>query len=137
MIVPFTQFVIIEIFLVLPLITIGLLCLIAIPFFYFSNSKDQNLWMLKIVPIFLIGQIIGPFTVDYVQRFRSDFIIENLEEHKNKKGSFPLIKNIPLGINYTVLEEGKDYRIDYSRGFLVTEIFYRNEGKWISRGWND
>lgn len=122
------------------LIPFGIILIVSLPIFIFNIlkykknvRKQQSTLILCLLPIFLISQIVSTFTVDKIQRFRTNQIIEKIREKKMTINSSP-IKN--FGIEYYTLR-GTDFIVQYNRGFLVTEKYYDEEKEWKSYGWND
>ena len=135
LIVPFTVLGIIEFFVIIPLAVVFVVNLIGfVVLFDKSNNEKIMLWFL---PVFIIAQIVSVYVVNESQRFRSNNIIEELEMQKKQTGSYPLQSEYIFGIEYFLIDEGKNFVIKYSRGFLVTEKYYSEQKKWRSCSWND
>jgi predicted PurR-regulated permease PerM len=100
------------------------------------NSR-KALFAFSILPTFLLAQLLAVFSVDKIQRFRSNKIITDLEKIKNETGSFPEQYELTVGIKYTRLKNEEHFKLEYSRGFMVTEKYYSDIGNWKSYGWND
>ncbi|MFC5271666.1 hypothetical protein [Adhaeribacter terreus] len=91
-------------------------------------SKDKALFIFSILPIFISSQFMVGFTVDKVQKIRSESIIKEIEEIRNKTGKLPEHYSSVRGIDYQKLRENNNFIVSYSRGFMVTEK-YESESK--------
>jgi len=140
-IVPFIpSFVVIEMFyLIIPFVLIGvgtLIYLIA----SFTNTEINSrkaFFAFSILPIFIISQLISCFVVDKIQRFRSNQVITEIENHKSKTGTLPDKYELIGGLEYNKLKDNQNFIIKYSRGFMITEKYNSKNSIWISYGWND
>lgn len=95
--------------------------------------KKKSTVLLSLLPIFLISQLISSFTVDRIQRFRSNIIIKKIEAKEIIITSIPTTN---FGIKYHKLKNNV-FVVQYNRGFLISEKYYNEEKKWKSYGWND
>lgn len=104
-------------------------------------NKQMNfrkaLFAFSILPTFILAQILAGFSVDKIQRFRSKKIITELEKIKNETGVLPEQYELIAGLKYTRLNDQEHFKLEYSRGFIVTEKYYSDNGNWKSYGWND
>lgn len=104
-------------------------------------NKQMNfrkaLFAFSILPTFILAQILAGFSVDKIQRFRSKKIITELEKIKNETGVLPEQYELIAGLKYTRLNDQEHFKLEYSRGFMVTEKYYSDNGNWKSYGWND
>ena len=140
-VVPFIpSFVVIEMFfLLIPFAIFGIATLIYL-LVSFANEKMNSrkaLFVFSILPIFIISQLVSGFVVDKIQRFRSNQIIAEIEQLKSENGITPDEYKLIAGLEYSKLKDDENYVIKYSRGFMVTEKYYSEIGKWRSFGWND
>jgi len=139
-ITPFIDyFVVIQMFYLL--IPFGIIILFSIIIFianllkFKKNAFKQNLTLLTfLIPLFLLCQIFSTIVVDKIQRKRSEKIIVNLQEEREK---YPEDLNTAFGIKYSKIKNSNDYELKYNRGFFVREIYDSNSKKWKSYGWND
>ncbi|KFC22455.1 hypothetical protein IO90_05845 [Chryseobacterium sp. FH1] len=95
--------------------------------------KKKSTVLLPLLPIFLTSQLISTFTVDRIQRFRSDIIIKKIE---GKEIAITLTPTANFGIEYHKLKNNS-FVIQYYRGFLISEKYDNEEKKWKSYGCND
>lgn len=100
------------------------------------NSR-KALFAFSILPTFILVQILAGFSVDKIQRFRSEKVITELEKIKNETGVLPEQYELIAGLKYTILNDQEHFKLEYSRGFMVTEKYYSDNGNWKSYGWND
>ncbi len=140
-IMPFIPtLIIIEMFyLVIPFVLIFIATFIYFIVSIFSKkiNRHNSLYIFSILPILILSQLVSGFTVDKIQRGRSDIVIQNIRQIKSKTGNYPEKYDVPIGIEYRKLKNEDNFEISYSRGFMVTEKFNSDNGKWISYGWND
>ncbi|WP_299223371.1 hypothetical protein [uncultured Aquimarina sp.] len=140
-IVPFIpSFIVIEMFFLL--IPFGIIFVVTLIYLIISLlSKNVNtrkaLFVFSILPIFIISQIVSGFTVDKIQRLRSNRIITEIEKLKSETGVLPEKYELIAGIEYIKLKDNKHFIIKYSRGFMVTEKYDSENTNWRSYGWND
>ena len=97
----------------------------------------KAIFAFSILPTFLLAQLLTSFSIDKIQRFRSNQIIAELEQIKNETGVLPEQYELASGIKYSRLNNEEHFKLEYSRGFLVTEKYYSFNGNWKSYGWND
>ncbi|WP_073153730.1 hypothetical protein [Mesonia phycicola] len=102
-----------------------------------NMDSRKALFVFSLLPIFILAQILSGFTVDKVQRFRSENIISEVENLKTETGVYPEKINAPLGIEYIRMRDKKSYVVFYSRGFMVKEKYQSEYNHWKSYGWND
>ena len=136
--VPFIRaFVVIEMFfLLIPFVIIFLLTLFYLIVSLFKKEKLQNaVFSFSILPLFLFSQIFSSYVVKEIQKFRSEKIITEIEKIKFKNGNFPENFESSLGISYSKNLNSDEFEIQYSSGFIVTEIYNSKSKKWESRGW--
>jgi len=100
---------------------------------YLKSAK--SFFMFLLLPIFILSQFTSTFIVDKIQRFRGDQVITEIEQIKNETGFFPKKYELNLGMKY--LKHQKHFEIQYSRGFMITEIYHSESKTWKSYGWND
>lgn len=141
LIYPFIpSLVVIEFFyLMIPLgiaFIVGILYLLFCIFIKTIRTK-RTMLVFSIIPIFIISQFISAFTVDKIQKLRSEYVIKEIKQINKDTGEFPEQYAIRLGITYKTLDGGERFKISYSRGFMVTEKYYSDMDKWKSYGWND
>ncbi|MEQ8242103.1 hypothetical protein [Fulvivirga sp.] len=96
----------------------------------------KALFAFSILPTFIVAQLLAGFSVDKIQRFRSNQIIKEIEQIKNETGVLPEKYDLIAGIKYSRLND-EHFKLEYSRGFMVTEKYYSDNGNWKSYGWND
>lgn len=140
-IIPFVpSIVVIEMFFLL--IPLGLIFLGTLTYLlicvYNKNKNTKNaVFAFSIVPTFILTQFLAGQAVDKIQKYRSQTIIVELNKLKEQTGEYPESFSIPLGINYKRLTKGEGFKLEFSRGFMVTEKFYSETEIWESVGWND
>ncbi|MFT5617735.1 MAG: hypothetical protein ACI85I_000960 [Arenicella sp.] len=133
-------FVIIEMFyLLIPfaIITIIAFVYLAISLFRKDLGSKKALFMFSIIPFFALSQIASGFTVDKVQRLRSNRIIAELEKTNSETGVLPEKHDLIAGIEYIKMKNSKSFVIQYSRGFMVMEKYDSEYKHWRGYGWND
>jgi len=126
-------------FLLIPFAVVLFVTLIYFIVSLLNKAMDSRkaMFAFLILPTFILAQLLAGFSVDKIQRFRSKRIIVELEQIKIKTGNFPEEFDLIAGIKYTRLKNKNDFLIEYSRGFMVTEKYYSDNGTWKSYGWND
>ncbi len=100
-----------------------------------KKELKNALFILLVVPFFVSTQLLSGFLVNKVQRYRSEYIIAEIEQFRLNRGFYPEKYDAKFGIEYS--KELDNYKLEYSRGFSVTEKFYSNIRTWKSYGWND
>lgn len=100
-------------------------------------NTQKALFVFSILPIFIISQILSGFTVDKVQRLRSNRIISEIKTLKSETGNLPEKYDLIAGIEYIKINGEENFVIKYSRGFMVTEKYESKYNHWKSYGWND
>ena len=126
-------------FLLIPFaIIFGMSLIWLIVSFLNKNLNSQKaLFIFSILPIFLFSQILSGFTVDKIQKFRSIRIISEIERLKFENGILPNKFELIAGIHYTKTKNKEHFRIEYSRGFMITKKYDSENKNWKSYGWND
>jgi len=98
--------------------------------------KEEKVFIVLPVCVFIGAQIFSVTVASNYFRAKSNLEIIKIENHFNRFGNYPAAISEPLGIHY--FSDGKsEFEIEYSRGFLVREIYTSSEKKWESFGWND
>lgn len=100
-------------------------------------DSRKALFAFSILPTFILAQLLAGFSVDKIQRFRSNQIIAELERIRNETGVLPEKCELIARIKYTRLNDDEHFKLEYSRGFMVTEKYNSDTGNWKSYGWND
>jgi hypothetical protein len=99
----------------------------------FKRQKDGNaLFLACLTPTFIASQIFAGYTVDKVQRFRSDRIIKEIE-----MTHIPPSNQETFGIRIVSGGKSNAFQISYSRGFMTREVYNSSSKYWNSLGWND
>lgn len=98
-------------------------------------KSNHALFIVSVLPIFLIAQLSSSFVVDNIQSYRCKSIIEELQRTKKQEGCYPEEYNISLGLKYYVMLDGHGFRLEYSRGFTVDEVFDSRDMDWESYNW--
>ncbi|MCE7997142.1 MAG: hypothetical protein HEP71_34600 [Roseivirga sp.] len=126
-------------YLMIPLLIGAIISLIfLIGCLFFNQSKLKRAWLpASIIPIFIISQILSVVAVDRLQRFRSNRLIAEVQSTQTISGKLPPSYELWPGIQYTKQEDKYNFKVEYTRGFLVTEEYLSRRGSWNSRGWND
>ncbi len=141
LVVPFIpSFIVIEMFfLLIPFAIVFAVTLIYLIVSLLNKQMDSRKALLafSILPTFILAQLLAGFSVDKIQKFRSNQIITDLEQIKNETGILPEHYELIAGIKYTRLNDKEHFKLEYSRGFMVTEKYYSDIGNWKSYGWND
>lgn len=100
-------------------------------------NTQKSLFVFSILPIFVSSQLLSSFTVDKIQRIRSNRIITEIEKLKSETGNLPENYALNAGIEYIKINGEENFIIKYSRGFMVTEKYESKYNHWRSYGWND
>jgi hypothetical protein len=100
-------------------------------------NTQKALFVFSILPIFVLSQLLSSFTVDKIQRIRSNRIITEIEKLKSETGNLPENYALNAGIEYIKINGEENFVIKYSRGFMVTEKYESKYKHWRSYGWND
>ena len=103
-----------------------------------KNANTQKaLFVFSMLPVFILSQLLSGFTVDKIQRLRSNRIISEIEKIKSETGNLPEKYELFGGIDYIKIKGEESFVIEYSRGFMVTEKYQSKYNHWRSYGWND
>lgn len=141
LIIPFIpSLIVIEMFfLLIPFAIIFVVTLIYLIVSLLNKQIDseKSLLVFLILPTFILAQLLAGISVDKIQRLRSNQIISNLEQIKLETGNLPEQFETITGIKYTRLKEEEHFKLEYTRGFMVTEKYYSENRNWKSYGWND
>ena len=141
LVVPFIpSLIVIEMFfLLIPFALVFAVTLIYLIVSLLNKQIDSRkaIFVFSILPTFILAQLLSGFSVDKIQRFRSNQIIAELNQIKVKTGILPEQYESVAGIEYTRLNDNEHFVIEYSRGFMVTEKYYSENGNWESYGWSD
>ena len=126
-------------FLVIPFAIIFLVTLTYLIMSLLNKNLNirKALFVFSILPTFIISQIASGFTVDKIQRLRSNRIITEIEKLRSETGILPEKYDVVAGIEYIKMKDNAHYVIKYSRGFMVTEKYDSENKNWRSYGWND
>lgn len=126
-------------FLLIPFAVIFVVTLIYLIISLINENihTGKALFIFSILPIFIISQIVSGFTVDKIQRVRSNRIISELKQIKSENGILPEKYDLIAGIEYIKMKDNEHFVIKYSRGFMVTEKYESKNKNWKSYGWND
>lgn len=133
----FTVFELFFLMIPLGLIFLGTLAYLINSFLSPRMDTRKAAFAFAFVPVFVLSQLFSGFAVDKIQRYRSQAILDEIAEVKKQMGAYPETHPISLGITYSKLTNDRGFQLNYSRGFMVTEIFDSELNKWESRGWND
>lgn len=101
------------------------------------NKLKKSLLFVLAVPIFVVAQFMSTWTVDNIQRLRSESIIKEIDNIRSQTGQVPDHYQVAFGITFSRLRDKDEFRISYSRGFMVTENYYSEDKTWESLKWND
>lgn len=141
LVVPFIHYLtIIEMFFLLipfAIIFIATLIYLITSLLNKTQNRRKAIFIFSILPIFVFSQLLSSYTVDKIQRFRSEKLIEEVEEHTAKTVELPNNIKAPHGIEYEIMNDRKSFLITYSRGFMVIEKYQSKYKQWRSYGWND
>lgn len=105
--------------------------------FYKTMDSKKSFLVFLVIPVFILSQILSAFTVDKIQRLRSEKIIKVIEEKIKDNEEIPKNYDTKLGIKYVKSLKDNKFIISYSRGFMVTEKYDSELKTWKSFGWND
>ena len=120
------SFVIIEMFfLPIPfgMIFFGTLFYIVITLFDKTANRKNAIFIFSFLPIFLLSQFLGVFTVDKIQKSRALHLITEIKGIRERNGLYPEAYNTSLGITYVRIIQSDGFELEYSRGFFVTERY--------------
>ncbi len=135
-VIPFIDYlVVIELFFLLIPLVLSLFISLAYLFggLIFKRQSDKKaLFLSSLIPIFIASQVLSVYTVDIVQRSRSERIIKEIELNQ----SLPSNRET-LGIVIMSTGQSNAFQITYSRGFMIREIYSSSSRSWESIGWND
>jgi predicted small secreted protein len=138
---PFIDYlVVVETFFLLIPLAILLFASVAllIGYLVWDRTKlKRSIYFILAVPIFIAAQFISTRTVDKVQRRRSEFIIKEIESITAQIGQIPDRYPLTYGIKFSKLEDKSEFKLVYSRGFMITENYDSKDKTWRSQGWND
>ena len=140
LITPFIDsFVVIQMFYLL--IPFGIILIFSLLIFVINLIKlhkkiftKKSTFLALIIPIFLLSQVISTVSIDPIQRFRSQKIINELEK---KHSDYPETLDLNFGIKYKKIKNENNFELEYNRGFFVREVYQSELKKWASFGWND
>jgi hypothetical protein len=126
-------------FLLIPFaIIIGATFIYLIVSFFKKNiNSNTALFSFSIIPIFVLTQLLSGYSVDKIQRNRSENIINEIQEIRKITGAYPVNYRSPLGIDYELSKDKNSFVLSYSRGFMVTEKYDSKNDEWKDYGWND
>jgi hypothetical protein len=139
-IVPFIEYlVVIQTFYLLIPFTIlflgSLIYLVASLFSRTMRSKNA-LYIACLVHVFIVSQFISTYAVDKIQRYKAELLIKEIES-VTAVGGPPHNYDTSFGIEFQKLDNQGNFKISYSRGFMVREVYNSNVKSWKSYGWND
>lgn len=97
-----------------------------------NENRRMAFFIFTLLPIFILSQLASSFSVDKIQKFRSNHIITKIEKIKAETGNLPHEYDINLGIEYCKIKDKEHFTISYSRGFLVKKKYYSEDRIWIS-----
>ncbi len=141
MVLPFIDYlVVIEVFYLLIPMTILFLASVAMLIYYLIRDKSRlkkSILYIISIPTFMTGQFISTWTVNKVQRHRSEYAIKEIQTFITQTGHLPDDYPTTFGIKFSKLDSIDEFKISYSRGFMVTENYYSKEKIWKSVGWRD
>ena len=141
LIIPFVPaLTIIEVFyLLIPFALAFIVSLVCLLFSLISTgvSTRKTLFIFSILPSFILSQIASGMIVNKIQRLRSEEVIKDVEKIYFETKGLPEQHDTSLGIHYQRFKEKTGFKISYSSGFMVTEIYNSNDKTWESLGWND
>lgn len=102
------------------------------------NNYSQSykaFFIFLLLPTFILSQFASAFVVGKIQKFRGEQIVIEIEKIKNETGFFPKKYELILGMKY--VKDREHFELQYSRGFMVKEIYDSKSKEWKSYGWND
>ena len=111
---------------------------------FVTSDKLLRITSLKVLSALLIfncSQLVSVFMVDTILNYKSGILIRNIEDFKVVNNKYPtslnqISDNHDIGIVYHLNKDG-NYELEYSRGFMVREVYSNTDRKWESLGWND
>ncbi|HLN95229.1 MAG TPA: hypothetical protein VK183_06310 [Flavobacterium sp.] len=102
-----------------------------------NSDWKKALFLAALVPLFMVSQLMSAEFVTFVQRYRSEKAIAQIEKLNLSTGRYPASYDIGIGITYQHHLKKNQYTIRYSGGFLVSEYYDSQIKKWERLGWND
>lgn len=136
-IIPFVDYlVIVEVFyLLIPLAILFLASMVYLARWLFLRERNNHgLLFAWIVPALLGSQLVATYSVDKIQRFRSERMIREMESTGKNPADYSTLWGIEI---ITKAKDPDKYIISYSRGFMVREIYDSGAKSWKSVGWSD
>jgi hypothetical protein len=138
---PFIDFLVaLEIFYLLIPLTLLLFASIAllIGYLIWDRTKlKQSVLGILAIPLFIVAQFFSTWTVDKIQRLRSELVIKEVEGIVSLTNQIPNDYHATYGIEFAKLQTNNQFEIKYSSGFMATQVYSSKEKKWKSQGWND
>jgi hypothetical protein len=137
-IIPFVDYlVVIEVFyLLIPLgifLVASLINLVASLFRKGQHSR-KAFFMACIVPVFIAAQFISTYTINKIQRHRSALFIREIQLTADETGAIPSEPHTPWGIEFSKSGAGNNFRVSYSGGFTVEEVYDSGLKSWMPVG---
>lgn len=120
-------------YLIIPLALLAILSIAFLIYLLFQRKKNYDtLFLALVVPVLLVAEITVPAIVNAVQRYRAEQLVASI-----KGGHLPRREDGTFGL-YVETQEGSDFfSLQYSRGFMVREVYDSQTRRWTSYGWND
>lgn len=139
-IVPFVDYlVVIETFyLLIPFAILFLGSSIYLITSLFKTMHSKNaLFTACLVTVFVVSQFISTYAVDKIQRFRAELLIKEMESAITTTGGLPNNYDTSFGIGFQKIDNQNNFKISYSKGFMVSQVYVSTIKSWRSYGWND
>jgi hypothetical protein len=139
-IVPFVDYLVViqTFYLLIPfaILLLGSLIYLIVSLFNRTMRAENSLYIACLVPAFIVSQFISTYAVDKIQRYKAELLIEEIES-VTTTGGLPTNYDTSFGIKFQKLDNHDNFKISYSRGFMVREVYDSNMKSWKSYGWND
>ena len=139
-IVPFVDYLVFIglFFLLIPLslLFMGSVAYVIVSFLSTTMDRTKAIYFACLVPLYVGGQLVSTYAVNKIQRYRSEVFIREIEQ-RVAGGGYAYTKDKPWGITLRIVDEQNNFTINYSRGFLVKEIYDSRTTSWESHGWHD
>jgi hypothetical protein len=71
-----------------------------------------------------------------LQRYKAELLIKEIES-VTAAGGLPNNYDTSFGIEFQKLDNQDNFKISYSRGFMVREVYESSVKSWKSYDWND
>jgi hypothetical protein len=115
---------------------LGSLIYLIVSLFNRTMRAENSLYVAWLVPAFIVSQFISTYAVEKFKRYNAELLIKEIES-VTTTGGLPTNYDTSFGIKFQKLDNHDNFKISYSRGFMVREVYDSNVKSWKSYGWND